>query len=85
MLEAMVKVITTEIQKWEQVVARAGGSAEIDVEVDVHTISGRVLSLTAFGVEFETGNLVYKAQTELARELMKTMNDVRYWLIPFYR
>ena len=85
MLEAMVEGTTTEILKWEHIVTQAGGSAEIDVEADVHTITGRVLSLTVFGGDFETGDLVYKTQKALAMELFKTIHDARFWLIPFYR
>lgn len=85
MLEAMVEGTATEIRKWEQTVAQAGGLAEIDVEPDVHTISGRVLSLTAFGGDFETGERIYKLQKKLANELLKIGYDVKYCLIPFYR
>lgn len=74
-----------EIRKWEEIVAQAGGLAEIDIEADVHTISGRVLSMTAFGGDFEKGDLIYKTQKELAMELMKTIHDLKFWLIPFYR
>jgi len=85
MQEAMKEGTAMEIRKWERIVAQAGGSAEIDVEADVHAISGKVLSRTTFSGEFETGNLVYETQKELALELLSTVHDVRYWLIPFYR
>ncbi len=85
MLEAMVEGTITEIHKWEQIVAQAGGSAEIDVEPDVHIISGRVLSLTAFGGDFETGQRIYLTMKELAKEFFKTCYDSKFWVIPFYR
>ena len=80
----MVEGTTPEIQKWEQMVAQAGGLADIDIEPDVHTISGRILSLTAFGGDFETGVQVYQIQTELAREYIKVFGEPGFWLIPGY-
>jgi len=81
----MVEGTVTEIHNWEQIVAQAGGSAEIAVEPDVHRISGRVLSLTAFGGDFETGERIYLTMKELAKELLESSYDARFWLIPFYR
>lgn len=84
MVEAMVEGTATEIHKWEQIVAQAGGSAEIDIESDMHKISGRILSLTAFGTDSEKGFQVYEIQTELAREYYKMLRSAGFWLIPRY-
>lgn len=85
MVQSMVEGTATEIHKWEQTVAQAGGSAEIDMEPDVHKISGRILSLTVFGGEYETGVQVYEIQTELAGEFFKMVREPGFWLIPRYR
>ncbi|KAG0620516.1 hypothetical protein M758_4G222100 [Ceratodon purpureus] len=84
MVEAMVEGTATEIQKWEQIVAQAGGSAEIDIEADMHKISGRILSLTAFGTDSEKGFQVYETQTELAKEYYQMLRGVGFWIIPRY-
>lgn len=81
----MVEGSATEIHKWEQMVAQAGGSAEIDVEPDVHKLSGRVLSLTMFGGEYETGVQVYEKQMELGATFFSLFQEVGFWLIPHYR
>jgi len=85
MVAAMVEGSTTEIHKWEQSVAQVGGSTEIDVEPDVHKLSGRVLSLTVFGGEYEIGVKVYKLQTQLATKFHSLFKELGFWLIPFYR
>jgi hypothetical protein len=86
MVEAIVEGTATEIRKWEETVAQAGGSAEIDIDSDVHKISGRVLSLTAFGSgsDSEKGFQVYEIQRELAQEYFKMVRSPGYWLIPRY-
>jgi len=85
MVEAMVEGTRTEIHRWEQIVAQAGGIAEIDVDPDVHRISGRILSLTAFGGDFEKGEQIYKLQTQIAKEVFKVIRDVKSMLVPLYR
>jgi len=85
MVAAMVEGSGVEIHKWEQIVAQAGGSAEIDVEPNVHKLLGQVLSLAAFGGEYEIGVQVYKMQVELATKFMSLFKEVGFWLIPHYR
>jgi len=85
MVEAMVEGTGTEIRSWEQRVAQAGGTAEIDVDPDLHRISGRILSLTAFGGDFEKGEQVYQLQTLIAKEVFRVIRDVKSMLIPLYR
>jgi len=85
MMEAMVEGTAAEIHKWEQAVAQAGGSAEIDMEPDIHKLSGRVLSMTAFGGEYETGVQVYQIQTQLAGMYFSMFKQLGFWLIPRYR
>ena len=75
----------TEINKWEQMVAQGGGSAEIEMEADVHKISGRILSLTLFSGDFKRGVQIYELQTELAEEFIKMTRTIGFWLIPRYR
>lgn len=36
------------------------GSAEIDVEINMHKISGRIISRTAFGDDFVKGDKIFK-------------------------
>jgi hypothetical protein len=68
----MVKASTVELENWEHRVAEAGGSLEFDVEADVHTISGRVLSYTAFGYDsFEKGQQIYNLQNQYAQVLFE--------------
>ncbi|KAG0605545.1 hypothetical protein M758_9G067300 [Ceratodon purpureus] len=85
MVEAMVEGTQTEMHKWEQMVAQGGGSAEIDMEPDVHKISGRILSLTAFSGDYERGVTVYELQKEIASEYYKMIRSIGFWLIPRYR
>jgi hypothetical protein len=85
MVEAMVQSIATEIHKWEETVAQQGGSAEIDVEIDMHKISGRIISRTAFGDDFVKGEEIFKLQEMLAEELSNSFRIPAYWLIPNYR
>jgi len=85
MVAAMVEGSTVEIHKWKQMVVQAGGSAEINVEPDVHKLSGRVLSLTVFGGEYETGVQVYELQTELGVRIFDLFKELGFWLIPGYR
>ncbi|KAG0625421.1 hypothetical protein M758_2G053800 [Ceratodon purpureus] len=85
MVKAMEEGTTTEIHKWEQTVAQAGGSAEIDVEPDLQKMSGRMLSLTAFGIDFDKGEQIRELQAEIARDVFLTIRNPAYWIIPGYR
>ncbi|KAG0563350.1 hypothetical protein KC19_8G023700 [Ceratodon purpureus] len=85
MVEAMVEATAIGIKKWEQTVALAGGSAEIDVQPDIHKISGRILSCTAFGGDFEKGELIYELQSEVSRQLFINFRNPLSWIIPNYR
>lgn len=85
MVEAMVNGAATEIQKWENMVADGGGEAEIDVAPDLHKISGRIISRTAFGDDFKIGEQIFRLQTLVAQQLMKTLRSKAYWLVPGYR
>lgn len=81
----MVEATAIGIKKWEQTVALAGGSAEIDVQPDIHKISGRILSCTAFGGDFEKGELIYELQSEVSRQLFINFRNPLSWIIPNYR
>jgi hypothetical protein len=85
MVEAMVEGTQTEIHKWEQMVAQGGGSAEVDMEPDIHKISGRVLSLTAFSGDYERGVQIYELQTKVAKEFFNIVRSPAFWIIPRYR
>lgn len=78
----MVSGAAAELQKWEQTVFDEGGVAEIDVVADLHKVSGRIISRTAFGDDFEKGEQIFKFQTLLAEELLKSFRSAAYWLIP---
>lgn len=82
MVEAMVNGVAAELQKWEQTVSDGGGEAEIDVVPDLHKISGRIISQTAFGDDFEKGEQIFKFQTLLAEELLQFVRSAAYWLVP---
>jgi cytochrome P450 len=88
-LKAMVGAIRNgaapEIQKWENMVADGGGEAEIDVEPDLHKISGRIISRTAFGDDFKIGEHIYRNQQLIGQQLLKTLRTKAYWLVPGYR
>lgn len=85
MVGAIMEGAATELQKWEQEVEERGGTAELDVEPDLHKISGRIISRTAFGDEFEIGEQIFKFQTLLSQELLKGFRSTAYWLVPGYR
>jgi len=85
MVEVMVKAITTGIQKWEKMVIEGGGSAEIDVQPDMHKISVRIISLTAFGGDCDKGEQIYELQKEIAKQVSKNLFNPLAWLIPNYR
>lgn len=83
-MEIISEVLEVGIRKWEETVSQAGGAAEIDISPDVYATAGRVLSSTAFGGDFETGDAVSKTQKELAMELFGTVQDLKFTLIPYY-
>lgn len=86
MISAMVEGTKEEISKWEKLVAEGGGSAEIDLEPDIHHLSGRVLSLTVFGGEqYKTGVKIYEIQSDVSALYFKMLRKIGYWLIPRYR
>ena len=85
MIEAMVNAAASEIHKWEQMVAHAGGSLDYDVETDVHSISGKVISYTAFGSDsHETGKQLYELQIQYLEVLYAACRGLTFW-IPGYR
>ena len=84
-MEATVKAATIDLEAWEHRVAEAGGSLDFDVEADVHTISGRVLSYTAFGNDsFEKGQEIYHLQMQYAQLLFEASERFTF-RIPGYR
>ncbi|KAG0586563.1 hypothetical protein KC19_2G100300 [Ceratodon purpureus] len=85
MVAAMVEGTTTEIQKWEQVVAQAGGSAEIDIEDDLLKMNGRMFSHTAFGIDFNKGEQIRELMTDISKEVFINIRNPLYWIIPGYR
>lgn len=85
MTDAMVEATTAGIQKWEKMVTEGGGSAEIDVEPDVHKISERIISLTAFGGDYDKGEQIYKLQRQIGIQIAKSLLNPLAWLMPNYR
>jgi len=85
MVEAMIEATTIGIQEWEKVVTEGHGSAEIDVEPDMHKISTRIISLTAFGGDYDKGEQIYKLQREILMQVFKSLRNPLAWLIPNYR
>ena len=84
-MEAMVKATALEVENWEHRVAEAGGSLDFDVEGGVHTISGRILSYTAFGYDaFEKGQQIYNLQAQYVRVLFEAYRQPTFW-IPGFR
>ncbi|KAG0601785.1 hypothetical protein M758_11G139500 [Ceratodon purpureus] len=85
MIQAMANAAASEIHKWEQMVAQAGGSLDYDVETAVHTISGKVISYTAFGYDsYETGKQLYELQNQYLEVLYAACRGLTFW-IPGYR
>ncbi|KAG0557613.1 hypothetical protein KC19_11G143900 [Ceratodon purpureus] len=85
MIAAMVNAAASEIHKWEQMVAQAGGSLDYGVETDVHAISGKVISYTAFGYDsYETGKQLYGLQTQYLEVLYAACRELTFWF-PGYR
>jgi len=85
MVEAMVQGATSEIQIWEQKVAEACGDVEIDVELGLHKIAGRIISRMTFSDDFEKGEQIFKFQRIIAKEAMQMYQSTGFWLIPGYR
>ena len=81
----MVEATAVGIKQWEQTVAQGGGSAEIDVQPNIHKISGRILSYTAFGGDFEKGEQIYALQSEVTNQLFRSFRNPLTWIIPNYR
>ena len=83
-MEAMVKASAVELKAWEHRVAEAGGSLEFDVDADIHTISGRVLSYTAFGYDsFEKGQQIYNLQAQHSKNLFEAFHRPTFWIPGF--
>lgn len=85
MVEAMVQGATSELQIWERKVSEARGEVEIDVELGLHKISGRIFSRVAFSDDFEIGEQILHFQRLLADEAMHMYQTTGFWLIPGYR
>ncbi|KAG0605431.1 hypothetical protein M758_9G058500 [Ceratodon purpureus] len=84
MVESVVKGAMEEIEKWEQMTTQAGGMLDYDVEHDIHIISGKIMSYTAFGDEFERGKQIYELQSETVGHLFAALSNPMFW-IPGYR
>jgi hypothetical protein len=84
MVDAMVEGATPGIQKWEERVTQGGGVADFDVLPDIHMISGKVISHTAFGGDNEKGRRIYECQSKLVEILFASLMKPTFW-IPGFR
>jgi cytokinin trans-hydroxylase len=81
MAQAMMNAAGSEIKEWEKMVVEAGGTYEMDVEPQVHTITGKVITYTAFtSAEFERANQIYQLQAQIATGTMKALRSLAFWI-----
>ena len=81
MTQAMMKGAASEIQKWEQMVDQAGGKLELDVVPDIHEISGKIITYTAFSsAEFEKGKQIYELQAQIATYTVEAYGSAMFWI-----
>lgn len=84
MVDSMVEGALPTIQTWEEKVALGGGVADFDVLQDLHEISGKVISLTAFSNDYEKGRKMYDNQMKLVSIVFKSLKNPLFWA-PGYR
>lgn len=85
MVEPMVNAVASEIQKWEPVVAKAGGSLDYDVEPDIHRIAGKVISYTACGSDsYEMGLQLHELQNRYLNVSYAAYRGLLFW-VPGFR
>lgn len=85
MMEAMVRGASSEIEKWEQTVAQAGGTTELDVVPGIQALSSKVLTYTAFSsAEYEKGNQIFHLQIRIVSLVVELLYSSSFW-IPGYR
>lgn len=83
MVEGMVKGAEPVLKSWEEEVARAGGTAEFNLEEDLHTISGNIIAHTAFGTDHEKAKEIYQTQREYVNLLFQNLHSGWYWIPGF--
>lgn len=71
------------LKSWEEEVARAGGTAEFNLEEDLHTISGNIIAHTAFGTDHEKAKEIYQTQREYVNLLFQNLHSGWYWIPGF--
>ncbi|XP_031106766.1 cytochrome P450 CYP72A219-like [Ipomoea triloba] len=75
MVPAMNKICSEMVGRWEEIVSR-NESGELDVWPDLKTMTANVISLTAFGINYEDGRRVFELQCEQAEHAMELRNSV---------
>ncbi|KAM7268717.1 hypothetical protein ACFE04_010883 [Oxalis oulophora] len=63
------------ISKWYDLVSANNGSCEIDVWPDLVSLTGDVISRTAFGSNFQEGKRIFQLQDEHANLLIKLLGS----------
>ncbi|XP_077227553.1 cytochrome P450 CYP72A616-like isoform X1 [Tasmannia lanceolata] len=81
MLPAFSTCCSELISRWEQLVV-SQGSSELDVWPELQTLTGDVISRTAFGSNYEEGRRIFQLQTEQAKLLFEAGRSV---YIPGFR
>ncbi|KAM3287155.1 hypothetical protein P3S67_020585 [Capsicum chacoense] len=80
MLPAFKLTISDVLNKWKKVVSKEG--SEIDVWLDLQTLTSDAISRTAFGSNYEEGRKIF----ELQKELVKIISEMsRSLYIPGWR
>lgn len=76
---------SSEIEKWEQTVAQAGGTTELDVVPGIQALSSKVLTYTAFSsAEYEKGDQIFHLQIRIVSLIVELLYTPSFW-IPGYR
>ncbi|XP_019193505.1 PREDICTED: cytochrome P450 CYP72A219-like [Ipomoea nil] len=75
MVPAMYKICSEMVGRWEEIVSR-NESGELDVWPELKTIAVNVISLTAFGISYETGRRLFELQHELAEHASELRHSV---------
>ncbi|XP_031105725.1 cytochrome P450 CYP72A219-like [Ipomoea triloba] len=75
MVPAMNKICSEMVGRWEEIVSR-NESGELDVWPELQTMAANVISLTAFGINYEDGRRVFELQSEQAEHAMELRHSV---------
>lgn len=77
MIPAMYKICSEMVERWEEIVSTKE-SCELDIWPELQTMAANVISLTAFGANYEDGRRVFELQYEQAEHAMELRHSVYF-------